>query len=157
MVAITGSLIVQVFVFLALIWFTKAFLWGPLMNVLEERRVRVADGLAAGERGERKLEEARQETEKMLQDTREQVQQILANANQQAEDIVEQARQEARSEGERLLESARSEIQLEVNSAREKLRHDMTGLALGAAEKIVQREIDARAHEDLLEKAVQEL
>src|SRR5690625_3205221 len=151
------TLIIEILSFALFIYFFKRVLWTPLMGVMEQRTETIADGIAAGERGEKQLAEAKEESEKMLRETRQQVQEILSNADQQAADTMEQARQEARAEGERLVESARSEIQREVHTAREELRQAVSTLSMGAAEKIIEREIDARTHEQLLDNAMEEL
>lgn len=151
------TLVVEIISFALFIYFFKKVLWSPLMGVMEKRTETIAEGIAAGERGEKQLEEAREESEKMLRETRQQVQEILSNADQQASDTIEQARQEARSEGERLVDSARSEIQREVRSAREELRQEISRLSLTAAERIIDREIDASTHEQLLADAMEEL
>ena len=157
MVAITGSLIVQIIVFLALIWFTKTYLWGPLVRVMDERKTRVSEGLAAAERGTRELNEAIAKAEEQMAEAREQAQEILANAQRQANEIVDRARSEARSEGDRILTAARDEVEQTVASAKEDLRREVGEIAVSGAERILRREIDAKAHNDIIDDLVAEI
>lgn len=157
MVAITGSLIVQILVFLALIWFTKTFLWGPLVRVMDERRTRISEGLAAAERGTRELNEAIDKAEEQMAEAREQAQEILSNAQRQANEIVDRARNDARSEGDRIVQAAREEVDQAVVSAKGELRREVGELAVSGAERILRREIDAKAHNDIIDDLVAEM
>jgi F-type H+-transporting ATPase subunit b len=149
-VDINVTLFAQAVVFIALIWFTKAFVWPPVINALQERQKRISDGLAAAERGARALQEAAQKSEETLRQAREQAQDILAAANRQAAQTLEQAKQAAKSEGERIVAAAREEVQREVAKARETLRQQVGELAVLGAGKILRREIDAKAHAEVI-------
>jgi F-type H+-transporting ATPase subunit b len=148
------TLIAQAFVFATFIWFTYKFVWPPLMRATEDRQKKISDGLAAAERSVRELGEARVQTEAMLKEGREKAQDVLSHANKQAAEIVEQARATARTEGEKLIAAAKTEIERETNKARDNLRREAAMLAVASAEKILGREIDAKAHADLLDKLV---
>ncbi|HXG29606.1 MAG TPA: F0F1 ATP synthase subunit B [Nevskiales bacterium] len=147
---INVTLFAQAVVFIALIWFTKAFVWPPVINALQERQKRISDGLAAAERGAKALQEAAQKSEETLRQAREQAQDILAAANRQAAQTLEQAKQAAKSEGERIVAAAREEVQREVAKARETLRQQVGELAVLGAGKILRREIDAKAHAEVI-------
>lgn len=151
---ITATLIGQVVTFLILVWFIKRFLWGPLIQMLEDRRQRIADGLAAGERGRHEQELAEKRAAERLHEAKQQAQEIIAQAERRATEIVEEAKNQARKEGERLLEAAQAEIEQEVNRAREGLRGQVVSLAVAGAGRVLKREIDAKAHDELLNELV---
>lgn len=151
---ITATLIGQIVTFLILVWFIKRFLWGPLINMLEERRQRIADGLAAGERGRHEQELAEKRAAERLHEAKQQAQEIIVQAERRATEIVEEAKNQARKEGERLLEAAQAEIEQEVNRAREGLRGQVVSLAVAGAGRVLKREIDAKAHDELLNELV---
>jgi F-type H+-transporting ATPase subunit b len=157
MVAVTGSLIVQIIVFLALVWFTKRYLWGPLVRLMDERRTRISEGLAAAERGTRELNEAIDKAEQRMAEARASAQEILSNAQHQANDIIDRARVEARAEGERIVATAREEVDHAVISAKEDLRREVGEIAVAGAERILKREIDAKAHNDIIDGLVAEI
>lgn len=157
MVAITGTLFVQIVVFLVLIWILKRWLWTPLLGAMEERKKEIAEGLAAGDRAQRELAEATEQAEKTLADAREQANEILANAQRQANDNIEKSRAEAREEGERIVASAREDIDQTVARARDDLRREVGQLAVTGAERILKREVDADAHNDIIDELVSEV
>ena len=144
------TLIAQAVVFAAFIWFTARFVWPPLMAMVEQRQKTIADGLAAAERGMKSLEDASSRSDEALKAARAQAQDILAAANKQATQIVEQAKTTAKSEGDRIVSAAREETSREVNSVKEQLRKQVGELAVAGAAKILKREIDAKAHADVL-------
>lgn len=144
------TLIAQALVFVAFILFTAKFVWPPLMAMVEQRQKTIADGLAAAERGMKSLEDASSRSDEALKAARAQAQDILAAANKQATQIVDQAKTTAKSEGDRIVEAARAETSREVNSVKEQLRKQVGELAVAGASKILKREIDAKAHADVL-------
>lgn len=125
--------------------------------MMEQRSNRIADGLAAAERGQHDLELAEQGATERLREAKQDAMEILANAHKQANQIVEDSKEKARVEGERQLEIARTEIEQESHRAKENLRTQVVQLALAGAEKILEREIDAAAHDDFLNKMVKAL
>ncbi|MDN5848764.1 MAG: F0F1 ATP synthase subunit B [Nitrococcus sp.] len=157
MVAITGTLIVQIAVFLALIWVLRRWLWGPLLGVMDERKKRIADGLAAAERGEHHLELADKRAREALREAKEQASEIIASAQRRADEIIDAAKVDAHTEGERIIVSARSEIEQQINLAREDLRRQVVALAIQGAERVLRREVDAAANEDVLEQLATQL
>jgi F-type H+-transporting ATPase subunit b len=148
--SITLTLFVQAAVFLAFIWFTVKLVWPHLLRAIEARQKTIADGLAAAERGRQDLERASQQTAKMLTEARQQVQDILGQADRRAAQIVEEAKSAAKTEGEQIIAGARAEIQQEVARARETLRLQVSALAVAGAEQILRREVDAKAHAEIL-------
>ncbi len=151
------TLIVQLFSFALFVWFCMKFIWPPIMAALDERKKTIADGLAAGERGKHEQELAEKRAKELLGETKEQAAELIAQAQKRASEIVEESKGEARSEGQRLLEAARAEIDQEVNRAKEQLRSQVVALAVSGAGKVLAREIDAKAHADLLEDLVANL
>lgn len=154
MVAITGSLIVQILVFLGLVVFTKKYVWGPVVRVMDERKQKVSEGLAAAERGKKELDEAVSKAEERMAEAREQAQELLSNAQRQANETIDRARSEARSESDRILSAAREEVEQAVASAKSELRREVGTLAVTGAERILKREIDAKAHNDIIDDLV---
>ena len=151
------SLIFQMIAFLGFVFLTKRYVWPPLMAAMEARRKQIADGLAAAEAGTRKLEEAKDEIAKVMKQAREQAAEVLAAANKRSVEMVEESKGQARVEGERLVAAARSQIQQELGQAKEALRREVAVLAVAGAKQILGREIDAKAHADLLDKVAKQL
>lgn len=144
------TLFAQAAVFAIFIWFTAKFVWPPLMKAVEDRQAKIADGLAAAEKGARSLQDASAKSDEALKQARTQAQEILAAANKQAAQMVEQSKATAKTEGERIVNAAREEVQREVNQAKEQLRKQVGELAVIGAAKILKREIDAKAHADVI-------
>lgn len=153
----TATLISQIITFGVLVWFVQRFLWGPLTNMMEERKKRIADGLAAAERGKHEKDLAEQRAKEFLKEAKAQSAEVVAQAQKRATEIVEEAKGDARAEGERLLAAARAEIEREVNQAREHLREQVAVLAVAGAEKILQREINADAHKDIVHALAEQI
>jgi F-type H+-transporting ATPase subunit b len=139
------------------VWFTMRYIWPPIMNAIEERQTKIADGLAAAERGEQKLDEARREAEEIVRDARTQATGILDQAHARSNEIVADGKAEGVRERERQLELARAEVEQEINRAREELRGEVSAIAVASAEKILRREIDPKAHDDILSRLAAEL
>jgi F-type H+-transporting ATPase subunit b len=133
------------------------FIWPPIMQAIEERQTQIADGLAAAERGEQSLEKAKAEAGDIVDDARKQATTILDQAHARANEIVAEGKTDGIQERERQLAAARSEVEQETNRAREELRGQVSAIAVASAEKILQREIDASAHDDILNKLAAEL
>ena len=146
------TLVVQMIVFILLIWFTMKFVWPMILGPMNERETRIAHGLAAAEKGEQELAAARDQAETIVREARERASHIIEQAQHAARDLVEQAKGAARSEGARLVAAAQQQIELDTKRAREALRREVAGIAVRAAAKLLGREIDARSHADLLDK-----
>jgi F-type H+-transporting ATPase subunit b len=151
-VNINLTLIVQMLVFIVLIWFTMKFVWPMILGPMEERSRKIAQGLAAAEKGEEELAKARDRAEAIVREARERATQIIDQAQHRANDLVEQAKGAASTEGQRLVAAAQQQIQLESTRARESLRREVAQIAVIAASKLLEREIDPRAHADLISK-----
>ncbi len=151
------TLIGQLLSFVVFVWFTMKYVWTPIMGALEERRKGIADGLAAGERGLHEQELAKERAKEVLRDAKAQAADIVAQAQKRAAEIVDEAKGTARSEGERILSAAQAEIEQETNRAREQLRERVAELAVAGAEKILRKEIDLQAHQDIVEELAKEI
>ncbi|HLQ08586.1 MAG TPA: F0F1 ATP synthase subunit B [Steroidobacteraceae bacterium] len=146
------TLVVQMLVFALLVYGTMRFIWPHILNAMEERSRKIAQGLAAAEQGEQELAAARDKADAIIREARERASQIIDHAQHAARDLVEQAKGAARSEGARILAAAQQQIELDTTRAREALRREVAGIAVRAASKLLAREIDARTHADLLDK-----
>jgi F-type H+-transporting ATPase subunit b len=151
-VNINLTLIVQMLVFIILIWFTMKFVWPMILGAMEERSKKIAQGLAAADKGEQSLAQARERAEVIVREARERATQIIDNAQHRANDLVEQAKGAASTEGQRLVAAAQQQIELDSSRARESLRREVAQIAVQAASKLLEREIDPKAHADLISK-----
>lgn len=151
------TLIVQVLVFAAFVLFTMKFVWPPLVNALEERQEKIADGLAAAERGQRELELAQHRVIDELRQAKVQASDIIEKANRRASQIVDEAKDAARLEGQKLVKIAEGQITQELNRAKDDLRKQVASLAVAGAERILQREIDEKANQALLNSLIEEI
>ena len=154
---INFSLIAQAIAFALFIWFTARFVWPPLLAAIEARQKQIADGLAAAERGKQDLELASKRAEDVVREARQRAQDILSQADKRAAELVEEAKNQAKAEGDRIIAGAKAEIDQEVFRAKESLRSQVAVLAVQGAEKILRREVDAKAHADLLNAVTAEL
>jgi F-type H+-transporting ATPase subunit b len=156
-VNINLTLVIQMIVFAILVWFMMRFVWPKILGPMEERSRRIAQGLAAAEQGEQALAEARGKAEAIIREARERANQIIEHAQHRANDLVEHAKTAAGTEGARIIAAAQQQIELDTTHAREGLRREVAGIAVGAAAKLLGREIDARKHADLLDKLAAEV
>ncbi len=144
------TMVAEIIVFGLFIWFCWKFIWPPLLRAIETRQKTIADGLAEAERGRSSLSDAQKQTEVILKDARSRAQEILAVAEKSASLRIEESKSQAKSEGERLVTAAKAQIGQEVQSAKQQLREQVAMLAVTGAEKILRREVDAKAHADML-------
>jgi F-type H+-transporting ATPase subunit b len=138
--------------FALLVWFTMKFVWPPLYQSLEERKKRIADGLAAAEKGQEEMELAEKRAVNVLKEAKEQSSDIVNLAQKRANEIVEESKDAAKKEGERLLVAAQAQIDQELQQVKESLRKEVSSLALNAAEQILSAEIDQAKHQEILNK-----
>ena len=143
--------------FAILIWFTWKFVWPPLMNAIEERQKKIAEGLAAADNAQKNLAQAEEKVADELKAARAKANEIIEQAHQRANQIVDAAKAEAIAEGSRQKALAESEIVAASNRAREDLRQQVSTLAVAGAEKLLKREIDANAHKALLDELAAEI
>ncbi|HEX5637881.1 MAG TPA: F0F1 ATP synthase subunit B [Gammaproteobacteria bacterium] len=154
---INATLIGQTIMFAMFVWFCMKFVWPPIMAALEARKKQIADGLAAAERGKHDLELAAHRAADIIREAKEKAAEIIAQGDKRASEIVEAAKAQATVESDRIVGAAKAEIDQEVFRAKEQLRTQVSAVALAGAGKILGREIDAKAHNDLLEQLVAEI
>lgn len=139
------------------VWFCMKYIWPPIMLALDERRQTIADGLAAAEKGHKSLEEAQAKFNETVRESREQAAEIIRHAERRSKEMIAEAQQAALAEGERMIAQARAEIEQEANRAREALRGQVAAIAVEGTRQLLGREVDAAAHQDLLNKLASEL
>ena len=151
------TLIGQTLAMIVFVWFSMKFIWPVLMNVIEARRKTIADGIAAGEKGQKELAEARHGSEAILADARQKAVQVVDIAHKRSNELVGEAKNLAVSESERIVTAARGEAANEKTRARDALRKEVAALALAGATKVLGREVDAKTHAQLLDELAAEL
>jgi F-type H+-transporting ATPase subunit b len=156
-VNINLTLIGQIIAFAVFVAFCIKFVWPPLINAMQERAKKIADGLDAANRAERDLKLAQEKATSQMREAKEQAAQIIEQANKRATQIIDEAKDTARQEGERLKAAAQAEIDQEVNRAKETLRTRVSALAVAGASKILETSIDVEKHNVLLDKLAEEL
>jgi len=156
-VSITGTLVIQMIVFLILVGFTMKFVWPPIAAALDERARKIADGLAAADKAKSELSAANQRVEQELAKSRTETAARLADAERRALAIVEEAKVRATDEGNKIVAAARVEADQQTVKAREALREQVAALAVRGAEQILRKEVNAGVHADLLSRLKTEL
>jgi F-type H+-transporting ATPase subunit b len=156
-VSITSTLIIQMIVFLILVWFTMKFIWPPITAALDERAKKIADGLSAADKAKAELSTANKRVEEQLAAARTDATQRLADAERLAQQMVEEAKTRASEEGAKIIAAAKAEAEQEATKARETLREQVAALAVKGAESILKKEVDAGVHAELLGRLKAEL
>jgi F-type H+-transporting ATPase subunit b len=151
------TLIGQTISMVVFVWFSMKFIWPVLMKVIEDRRKLIADGIAAGEKGQKELAEARHGAEAIMAEARQKAVQVVDLAHKRGGDLVAEAKSTALAEGQRLVSQAKGEIANEQARAKDGLRKEVSTLALAGAAKVLGREVDAQAHAKLLDELAAEL
>ena len=154
---LNATIIAQMVMFAVLVWFTMKVVWPMITGVMNERQTKIAEGLAAAERGQKDLTAAESRVEAIVREARARAQQIEQQAHVQANEIIEAAKRTAVTEGARIVSTAEAQVALQVQSARDELRKQVAGLAVAGASKLIEREIDASAHAQLLDKLVAQI
>ncbi len=154
---LNATLFVQLAVFFILSWVTMKFIWPPLIAAIDERRKKIADGLASAEKADKSLAEAKASATVVLKEAHVQASKIIEQANRRSNELVEEARGTAIAEGQRLIGTAREQVELDSNRARAELSKQVAAIAVSGASKLLGREIDARTHADLLDKLALEI
>jgi len=144
------TLLMQAAAFAAFIWFTAKFVWPPLMRAIDMRQKQIADGLAAGEQGRQSLASTEKRIADMMTEAKTRSSEIIAQGDKLKTETIEAAKAQAKAEADRILAGAKSEIEQEIMRAKEALRDQVADLAVAGAAKILKREVDAKAHADLL-------
>lgn len=151
------TIIGQTIAMIVFVWFCMKYIWPPLMAAIEDRREAIADGLAASEKAKQDLEAAQEKGEEEIQKARRRAQEIIDQANARGNAMIDEAKQQASAEADRLLAAARAQIEQETARARDMLRNEVARIAVAGASKILDREIDAAANEDLLNSLAAEI
>lgn len=154
---INATLLGQSIAFFVFVWFTMKYVWPPIMAALEERKQKIADGLAAAERGKHEQELAEKRAAETIAAAKTQAQEVLSRAEKRASEIVEEAKEAARAEAERIKTAANAELEQEVNRAKEQLRGKVVELAVAGAGRILNKEVDAKSHDDLVKDLVAQI
>ena len=154
---INATLFGQTIAMIVFVWFCMKYIWPPILNALEERQQQIEEGLAAADKSQEKLAEATAEADNIVAEARQPATGILHQAHARANEIVAEGKDAGVKERERQLTAAKAEIEQETNKAREELRGQVSAIAVASAEKILMREIDDKAHEDILGKLAQEI
>jgi len=144
-------------VFAAFVWFTMRFVWPPLARAIEERQDTIAEGMSAAERGKKELELAQSHVSTQLKKAKEQANEIIEQAHKRANQMIDEARDDARAEADRVAKMASEQLAQEVSRAKEGLRLQVANLAVKGAEKIIRREVDEKANQDLLSQMIEEM
>lgn len=151
------TLFAQMVTFAVFVGFCMKYIWPPIVNALAERKAKIAEGLAAAERGHQEQALGEQRALDLMKEAKTQAADIVGQAQKRATDIVEEAKSDARVEGERLVSAAQAEIERETNRAREDLRERVASLAMLAAEKILQKEINVDTHRSIVDEFAKQL
>jgi F-type H+-transporting ATPase subunit b len=156
-VNINATLLGQMIAFLLFVWFTKKFVWPPIMQAMQERSKRIADGLAAADQGKKELVDAEGRAKEIVSEARQNAVGIVDQAQLSAAETIEAAKSIGTREGERMIQAARDEIEQESNRAKDELRKEVAAIALAGAGKLLESEIDAKTHKELLDKLATEI
>jgi F-type H+-transporting ATPase subunit b len=156
-VSINATLIGQMITFSLLVWFTMKYVWPPIMQAMEERKKKIAEGLASAEKGKHEMELAEKRASTLVREAKDQAADIVNMAHKRAGEMVEESKQAAKEEGERIVTAARAEIDREIQKAKEGLRQQVASLAVGAAEQILQKEVDRDKHHAIIEQLDKQL
>jgi len=152
-----ATLIGQMITFGGFVWCCRKYIWTPLMAALDERNARISEGLAAAQRGQQDLEDARAKVGESLTEAKQQAQEIINQAQKRANEIVDEAKDSAREEAEKIKAAASADIDQQITAAREHLRKEVSSIALAGARQILKREVDAKAHADVLDELVAQI
>ena len=151
------TLIGQTITFMFFVWFTMKFIWPPLIQALTERRTKIADDLAAAEKGRHEKELAEKRAIEVIKEAKDKAQDIINHAEKRGNEVTDEAKEKAKEESDRIVAAAQGEIEQETNRAREQLRAAVAELAVASAAKILEKEIDTKVHAKLVDKLVEQL
>ncbi len=154
---INATIFGQIIVFVLFVAFCMKVIWPPVMRALAERKKQIADGLASAEKGRHELELADKRSVEILREAKDHAAEILAQADKRSAEVIDEAKNAARTEAENILKAAKAEIGREINAAREQLRASVAELAVSGASRILEKEVDAKAHAKLLDSVMQQL
>ena len=149
--SLNATLLIQMTVFATVVLFSMKFIWPMIMEAIEQRNKSISDGLAAAEKGQKKLSDAESEVTGLISEAKKQATTILDQANTRASSIVQTAKTEGGEERDKIISSAQEEAEQELNKLKEDLKKDIADLAVAGAEKILSREINEKDHKDILD------
>jgi F-type H+-transporting ATPase subunit b len=155
--SITVTLIIQGLAFLAVAWLVMRFGWPSIIGAIEERQKKIADGLAAADTGQKDLAEATSRADAIVREARERAKAIEDQASRRSIEALEAAKQAAQGEGARIVAAARDEASTETNRARDQLRKEFGTMVVAGASRLLEREVDAKTHAQLLDKLADEI
>jgi len=151
------TLLLELVFFAVFVWFTMKFVWGPIVGVLDERKAKIADGLAASEKGLKDQELAEENAKQVIKEAKKEAAEIIAQAKSRDTQMIEEAKGKAAEEADRIMAGAQAEIDQEVNRAKDSLRKQVSDLVVAGAGKILGKEVDASAHKDALKKLIEQI
>ncbi len=151
------TILIQILAFSGVVWLTMKYIWPQILGAMEEREKKIADGLAAGDRAEKELNQAKTKVDTLIVEAKEQASHIKDQATQMASKIKDEAKSDALAEKERQLNAAKAEIEQEANRAKEVLRNQVSALAIAGTEQLLAKEVDASKHADLLDNLIKEI
>lgn len=157
MISINMTLIGQMITFLLFVGFTKKFVWPPMIRALKDRQAKIADGLAAAERGHMELARAKESALAEVKRAKEEAGHLLIDAKKQSDQIIDRARQKAHEEGLRIISQAQADIEQQVLQAKENLRRQVATIALFGAERVLEKAVDSTSHQAMLEQLAEEI
>lgn len=155
--SITVTLIIQGLAFLAVAWLVMRFGWPSIIGAIEERQKKIADGLAAADKGQKDLAEATSRADAIVREARERAKAIEDQASRRSIEALEAAKQAAQGEGARIVAAARDEASTETNRARDQLRKEFGTMVVAGASRLLEREVDAKTQAQLLDKLADEI
>lgn len=151
---VTATLFGQMITFIVFVWFIKAYLWEPLTQAMENRTKKIADGLAAAEQGQKKIEQATIEFSTRIDEAKSKASSIITDAESKSKNIVEEARVNAREEAQKIAKTSAQQLEQETNAAREKLKDDIVELSLLCAEKVIKKEVNKETHAQIIDEVI---
>ena len=154
---INATLLGQAIAFAVFVWFCMKYVWPPLIDAIEARQKKIADGLTQAERAGKDLDLAQAKASEKLKEAKAQASEIIDQANKRRAQIVDEAKTEGETERQKIITQGEAEVEAERNRAREELRQQVSALAIAGAEKIIKRSIDKEANSDIIDKLVTEL
>jgi F-type H+-transporting ATPase subunit b len=154
---INATLFGQLITFAILVWFTMKYVWPPITKTMHDREKKIADGLAAAERSHRELEMAEHKAQTIIREAKQTSNQLIEQANLHSAKLIEEAKGSAKIEAARIVELAQSDIEREITKAKEELKSHLVTLAIAGAEKIIQRNLDGKIQNDLLNELAAEI
>ncbi|GEA52571.1 ATP synthase subunit b [Vibrio inusitatus NBRC 102082] len=152
-----ATMLGQAISFAMFVWFCMKYVWPPIIEAIEERQKKIADGLSAAERAEKNLNLAQANASEQLKEAKRTATEIIDSANKRKAQIIDEAREDAQAERQKILTQAEAEVEADRSRARDELRKQVATLAIAGAEKILERSIDKEAQKDILENITAKL